>query len=265
MLKSEPLISIITVVFNAVNSVETTIESVLSQTYTNVEYIIIDGGSTDGTVEILNRYKLRLSALISEKDNGIYNAMNKGITLAKGELVGILNADDQYFPRTIELVVKNYLENATDVVHGNLLKKRELEGEVCYKPLLPNFSKMEQSMGVLHPTCFVKKEVYKKYGVYDETYLLSSDYDFFLRLYRAGCSFSYINEPLAIFSLGGASGNEMRSRWEKFHILRKHQTGYHVKELYRIFRGMVLKTAKTIVYQAGFGKLVNNQIKKKWS
>ncbi len=119
-MNNRPKVSIITVVYNGIAHLEQTIQSVLNQTYDNVEYIIIDGGSTDGTVELIKKYEESIAYWVSESDGGIYDAMNKGISNATGEIVGLINADDWYETGTIEKVVETFQNSEVDVVHGSM-------------------------------------------------------------------------------------------------------------------------------------------------
>ena len=117
---NNPLVSIITVVYNGEKHIEQTINSVLNQTYSNIEYIIIDGDSTDNTLNIIKKYEDKIAHFISEKDSGIYNAMNKGLALTKGEIISILNADDYYFENTLQQVVDIFSTSQSDIVYGNM-------------------------------------------------------------------------------------------------------------------------------------------------
>lgn len=195
--------SVITVTYNCVDTIERTIKSVLSQNYPNIEYIIIDGASTDGTVEIIQKYEDFLAYFVSEPDEGLYYAMNKGIAHATGEIIGIINGDDEYIDGALERVVACYEENCSDVIYGNSLfenpitKRRKIE---C-----PHIEQMRYRMGVVHPSTFVKREVYQKYGVFNTKYRIAADYDLMLRFYNQNLKFTYINECFTVFMEGGIS------------------------------------------------------------
>jgi glycosyltransferase involved in cell wall biosynthesis len=221
-----PLVSIITVVFNGKTHIEQSIKSVLAQTYSNIEYIIIDGASTDGTIDIIKKYEANISIFISEKDSGIYNAMNKGLKLAKGDIIAILNADDYYYPETIQLIVDKFAESQPDVVYGNITKLREFSGQEYFKEVQPNIELMEQTMPIFHPATFIKKQVYDEVGVFNETYQLSADYDLIYRIYKADRQFEYINKALTVFRIGGASNVNCNSYKEGFQILLSHNSPY---------------------------------------
>jgi len=203
-------ISIITVVWNNAKTIKDAIDSVLSQTYENIEYIIIDGASTDGTVEIVKSYGDKISKFISEKDKGLYDAMNKGIRLSTGDIVGILNSDDFYIDEfVIEKVVKEFEEKQVDSIYADLVfvKPKNLEKIVRYydssKCIPDNF---QYALYPAHPTFFVKKWVYEKYGVFKTDYKIGADFDIMARfLYSNKISYSYIKEPIIKMRLGGVS------------------------------------------------------------
>lgn len=196
-------VSIITVVYNNVQTIEQTIQSVLNQTYPNIEYIILDGGSTDGTVEVIRRYLDRIAIFISEKDEGLYDAMNKGIGLASGEIVGILNSDDTYDASAVSCVVENFRNQRVDVLYGNVLM---MDGTIATKMYdCSDIEELWYRMAIPHPATFVKKEIYVKYGTFDTQYQIAADYDLMLRFYSKGVRFWHIDNVLTYFRLGGVS------------------------------------------------------------
>ena len=199
-----PLVSIITVSYNASKTIEQTILSVINQTYTNIQYIIIDGKSTDETIDIINKYKEYISVFISEKDNGIYDAMNKGISLAQGELIGIINADDWYELDTVETVVKKYnLQiNQTNCLYYGMLRIWREEKEYCVRQFHHNF--VTETV-IQHPTNFVPKALYDSYGGFDASFKIAADYDLLNRFRVNQVQFIKIDKILANFREGGAS------------------------------------------------------------
>ena len=214
-------VSIITVSYNAADTIEQTIQSVLGQSYPEIEYIVIDGYSTDGTQNIVRRYADRITYFISEPDNGLYDAMNKGIRLASGDIVGILNSDDYYNDDTVSKVAAYFAEHDVDVAYGNTLifnrsgKNRLNRG----RPL----DTLWYQMAVPHAATFVKKSIYEIYGLFETNYKVSADYDLMLRLYRQGVRFGHIDETLAYFRWGGISIRESRIRvQEDIEISLKH-------------------------------------------
>lgn len=228
-----PLISVITVVYNGEKYIENTILNVINQTYNNIEYIIIDGGSNDGTLAILKKYERFISYWVSESDKGIYDAMNKGIAIAKGELIGIVNSDDWYELNTAALVVDKYrMCKDVDVFHGNISKCTQ-NGTFLkiMKPVL-ELDKIYTDMIYWHPTFFVKKSLYNKIGDYSIKYKVAGDYDFLMRCYKEGISFGYINEVLTNFRVGGASSS---SAFEGFRECRDIANNEGVNRIYTLY------------------------------
>lgn len=198
-----PLISIITIVYNGEKFIEKCIQSVLAQSYTNIEYIIIDGGSTDHTVDIIKRYADSVTTWISEKDKGISDAFNKGLKLAKGEVIGIINADDWYEQYTVEKVAQ--VMGGFDIVYGDLkLWKNDKVDFV----LRGNHAYLVKEMTVNHPTVFVKRECYEKFGLFSMEYKCAMDYDLLLRFKVNHCRFGYIPAVLANMRWEGLSDTQ---------------------------------------------------------
>ncbi|PKP50204.1 MAG: glycosyltransferase [Bacteroidetes bacterium HGW-Bacteroidetes-12] len=245
---NNPLVSIITVVFNGEKHLEQTIKSVLEQTYTNIEYIIIDGASTDGTLNIIKKYETQITTFISEKDTGIYNAMNKGLALATGEIIGILNADDYYYEKTIELVVQAFIKSKAEIIYGNLVKQRSFEGNNYFKEVAPNISLMEKTMPIFHPATFVKKEVYEKIGNFNEKYKLSADYDFIYRAYNAKAVFEYLPQPLTVFRIDGATSTNCKSYKEGYKILSSYSSPHDKQMRMLIYKCRVKNVVRFFVY-----------------
>ena len=191
-------ISVVTVCYNAADTIEETMLSVLNQTYDNVEYIIIDGGSTDGTVDIIKKYADRLAYWVSEPDKGIYDAMNKGIDVATGDYIYFLGADDILFSEsTLSECVTDFSEGTTQIYYGNVLFKDTkivYPGEIksVYSLCLRNFS---------HQGLFYPKSIYKEKR-YDVSYRLWADYVYNLELFKSH-KFYYVNRIIAVFNRGG--------------------------------------------------------------
>ena len=199
-MNNKPLVSIITVAYNADLYIEKSFLSVVNQTYSPIEYIIIDGGSIDNTVDIIKRYSNRIAYWCSEKDNGISDAFNKGLSKATGDIIGIINADDWYEKDTIGKVV-NFFES-TDIVYGDLQLWEREKKDFIQKG---NHSLLTREMTVNHPTVFIKKSCYKKFGNFREEYKCAMDYDLMLRLYTNNCVFKYIPFVLSNMRLEGLS------------------------------------------------------------
>lgn len=224
------LVSVITIVYNGEKYLEQTIQSVLSQSYKNIEYIIVDGGSTDGTLDIIRKYDSQLAYWKSEPDKGISDAFNKGITLATGDLVGILNADDWYEPEAISNMVAHY--EPESVLHGNKQYWNQ-DGSKAHQAR-PNLDILPLEMSLNHPTVFVSKTLYDRYGVFDLNYKLAMDYHLLLRLYNAGAKFIYVDLIITNMRLGGVSANiegcyreVLRAKNEVFGNRITHQIYYY--------------------------------------
>lgn len=203
-------VSIITVVWNNKETIKDAIDSVLGQMYEDIEYIIVDGASTDGTVEVVKSYGGRITKFVSEPDKGLYDAMNKGIALATGDAIGILNSDDFYIDdKVIERIVKEFEEKQVDSVFADLVyvKSSDLKKVVRYydsSQFLPD--KFQYALYPAHPTFFVKKWVYDKYGLFKTDYKIVADFDIMARfLYTNKISFAYLKEPIIKMRVGGAS------------------------------------------------------------
>jgi glycosyltransferase involved in cell wall biosynthesis len=203
-------ISLITICYNAKDTIEKTILSVINQTaLDNVEYIIIDGNSTDGTKEIIEKYKDKISIYISEPDSGIYNAMNKGVEVASGDYIHFLNANDCYCASdVIERVLEVAIENNTDFVIGDVVLLPN-QGEEIYRSFkhLTRFTLFMDWM--YHVALFQKKELFKKFGNFDENFKISSDANWFIPLLQDNeVTKSYVEAPIARFALDGVSAQE---------------------------------------------------------
>lgn len=220
-------VSVITVCYNSARTIETTIQSVLGQTYEDVEYVIVDGGSTDGTIDLIKKYETKLSAWISGPDCGLYDAMNKGIRMATGDIVGIINSDDWYEADVIRKVAACFKDNSIDVVHGNMTVVSE-DGR-CRAASAPGTDPADIffRMAYYHPTVFVRADAYRKYGMFDLNYKIAADYQMMLRLYTAGAGFFYLNENIAYFRLGGISGEKTawRAAMEERKVALTHLNG----------------------------------------
>ena len=200
----QPLVTIITIVYNGERFIEQALLSVMNQTYQNIEYIIIDGGSTDKTLSIIDKYRAKIPKFISEEDRGISDAFNKGIRMASGSFIGILNADDWYEKRAVEGVVG--VSDSADVIYGDMNMWNDEKVDFVVKG---NHLLLEHEMTLNHPTVFVRKSCYDKFGYFDETYKCAMDYDMLLRLKVNGSRFVYVPKVLANMRWGGFSD----ARW----------------------------------------------------
>lgn len=205
-----PKISIITVCFNSAKTIRDTIESVLSQDYPNIEYIVIDGGSSDETASIVNEYSDRISTIVSERDRGIYDAMNKGIALANGDIVGMLNSDDVYINKhAVSDLIREMLEKNTDSVYADLVIVDPLDLNKVMRYYDSSYftpNKFRFGWMPAHPTFFVRRSLYDKVGPYSLDYKISADFEMLIRLlWVERASYAYLKKPIVRMRHGGAS------------------------------------------------------------
>lgn len=203
-------VSVITACLNSIETIEQTILSVMEQNYEGIEHIIVDGGSTDGTLDIIRHYSERNGNIkwISEPDSGIYDAMNKGLMLAGGEIIGILNSDDWYEKNAITKVVNRFTETDADMVYGRI--HMVYSNGFCRIKLNPNISEVYYQMPAPHPASFIKQEVYSELGNFDAHYRIAADYDMLLRIYTTQKKIVELPEVLTNFRVNGASSKNLR-------------------------------------------------------
>ena len=201
-----PLVSIVTVVFNGAATLERTIQSVLAQSYPSIEYIIVDGGSTDGTLELIRRYEDQLAYWASARDKGIYDAMNKGVALCTGEWVGLINADDWYAPHSVERAMGAVRgKSGINIVHGDIWLEYPNGHSKVKKARLNGFLLKYWEMVLNHPSFFVRRSYYAGHP-FDITIKVSGDHKWTLDAWmESPPQFLYLAEPLAHFTAGGAS------------------------------------------------------------
>jgi glycosyltransferase involved in cell wall biosynthesis len=220
MNNQRPLVSIITVVRNGEDCITKTIESVLSQSYNNIDYVIIDGASKDDTINIIKSYGSRISTFISEPDKGIYDAMNKGIDAAKGEWIAFLNAGEAYV--NTDIIEKIFLKdlNDADLLYGNICNVyNDLNFEGC---IIPDVKLIWKQLPFDHESLFTRSHIIKK-RKFSLIYSLAADYEFVLDCHLAGCRFKYL--PVSIvnhqYGVGGASeNNRVKSALQRWSIVR---------------------------------------------
>lgn len=219
-------ISIITPSFNSEKTIGDTIKSVVGQTYKDIEYIIVDGGSKDKTLKIVNKYKDKISKIVSEPDRGIFDAMNKGIDLAEGDIVGILNSDDFYADNDIiEKVVECFQKNDIDSCYGDIIyiDKDDISKKVRYwKAGEYKEKKLNNGWIPPHPAFFVKREVYQKYGKFRLDFHIAADYELmfrFLKIYKI--STFYLPKVLVFMRTGGNSARDLKQRVKGWQELKR--------------------------------------------
>jgi glycosyltransferase involved in cell wall biosynthesis len=237
-LPDKPLVTVITVVFNGEKYLEQTIQSVINQTYDNVEYIVIDGGSTDGTVDIIRKYEDKIDYWVSEPDEGLYDAMNKGISLSTGNIIGIINSDDFYVDDAIVIVIQKYKEYLNPDCKKQLIISGSMFGIDDNNHIRCKISKtkkyfnanIDKNMPVNHPATFIDFDLYTKIGVFNTKYKIAADYDL---IYRSYCSqvaeFVLIDDFIAGMRSGGLS-TKFQSLWIKAkerYLIRKNNISLH--------------------------------------
>ena len=242
-------VSLITVVLNNKAHIQDCLKSVFDQTYRDIEHIIIDGGSTDGTVEILRKYENRISKWTSASDDGIYDAMNKGIDLATGDVIGLLNSDDMYADdRVIEDIVSVFMNYNVDSCYSDLVYVDKLNSHKVKRYWKSNSFKesaLKNGWHPPHPTFFVNKEMYDRYGKFNLNYQIAADYELMLRFlgkYRA--STYYIPRVLVKMRAGGKSNGSLWS-------IAKANV-----ECYRAWKENGLGVSPLIILQKPLSKLV---------
>lgn len=195
-------VSVVTVTYNCDTIIESTLLSVIAQSYKNIEYVIIDGGSRDGTLDVLRKYNSYINVLVSEPDNGIYDAMNKAISLCTGDYVIFMNAGDLFTnSKVIETVFSGLNFNYADVIYGSVILDKKTK-EIEVKP--GDFKEFWKGSRFCHQSAFISLELHKKYP-YDLKYKIAADFDFFNKMYLKNKVFNYIDIPFSKVTLGGVS------------------------------------------------------------
>ncbi len=241
-------VSVITVSYNTVNTISDTIKSVLSQTYQDIEYVIIDGSSTDGTLDLIHSFGNRISKFISEPDKGIYDAINKGIKMATGDIVGILNSDDFFYDNhVIEKIAREFENDNIDAVFGDVQFISTGDNSKIvryYSSKLFNSDKFKFGFMPAHPSFYVKRELFEKFGYYKTDYKIAADYELLIRfLHINKVKYKYLEIPFVSMRTGGVSTKTIRSNY----ILNK--------EIARACKENGIKTNYFFIYSKYFKKI----------
>jgi glycosyltransferase involved in cell wall biosynthesis len=209
-------ISIITVVYNNVEYISDAVQSVLSQDYDNVEYIVIDGGSTDGTIEVINEYQDKISVFISEPDKGIYDAINKGILCASGDVVAILHSDDKFCNTHVCSNIMRHMDKTkSELCFSDLVIVDNFSGKILRYYMASYFKRWMFRIGWMppHPTCFIKRSLFDEFGMYSTDYEIAGDFDLLVRFfYGRKIRWSYLDQITIKMSVGGASDSGWQSK-----------------------------------------------------
>ncbi len=213
-------ISIITAIYNARATIETAIKSVINQTYPHIEYIIVDGGSTDGTLDIIEKYRPFIHQFVSEPDKGIYDALNKGVKMATGDIVGFLHADDLFdHDDIIDSIAHSFATKNASAIYGDLeYVNNQFPDKVIRYWKSKEFTPSLLKLGWMppHPTLFVRKSIYDAIGIFNDNYKISADYDFVLRLFsKKEYHFSYLPMVITRMRVGGASNKSIKNIIQK--------------------------------------------------
>ena len=236
-------ISIITVCYNSAKTIEKTFQSVQSQTYKNIEYIVVDGGSKDTTLEIVQKYKELVSHFVSERDKGLYDAMNKGLKLATGDLIGILNSDDIFHDSSVlESVVEFHNRNTVDASISDVLYKND-NGKIVRKYSANNWTpeKLKSAFMPPHAGIFFKKQLFTYYGDYQLNYQIAADFELITRFFlKNKITWKYLNINTTIMLVGGISSSGYKSykiiSREIKNALLSNQVSYnYLKIKFRVF------------------------------
>ena len=215
MKKKTPTLTIITICYNIKDEIERTCKSIIDQTWQDFEWIVIDGGSTDGTVDVLKKYADRIDVLISEPDKGIYNAMNKGIKLAHGEWLNFMNGGDCFAANDVlEKVFKNK-EYDADILYGNMnfCKKRKTVSQMQYPHQVDKIYFHDGRIG--HQAAFIKYNLFEKYGLYNEKYKIASDWEKWIIFTENNCVFQHLDFIVCNFDIEGISSTNLTCSYKE--------------------------------------------------
>lgn len=208
---STPKISIVTIAYNCENEIEETILSVINQQYDNKEYLIIDGASKDGTIDVVNKYRDKIDVIISEPDKGRSDAFNKGIAHATGDYIVMMNAGDLFADDALNKFARNY-EPGYDVIKGNTIRWNEKTGFKSIEHPVIEYPEIPFNFLVCHQSTYISKSAYERFGGYGIDYKIVMDFELMLRFARHNAKFMKINENLAVFRMGGISQTSSKRR-----------------------------------------------------
>ena len=243
-------ISIITVCYNSQKTITKTIESLSQQNYNNIEYIVIDGGSTDNTLSIINNYENHIDKLISEKDNGVYDAINKGIKLASGEIIGLLHSDDHYPNNNILSTVSGLFEkNNIDITWGDVVLLDENDNKKrFYSGSSVDISSFDIGIMPPHPSVFIKRNCYEEFGYFNTNYKIAADYDLLFRFLKLQkLKFMYDPNIIINMKLGGLSNRGFTSLINvNKEIYKIHRINGHPISIFNILKKIPIRVMELI-------------------
>ena len=236
-------VSIITTCYNRVHTIQESIESVLAQDYPDIEYIIVDGASTDGTVELVESYKDRIATFISERDRGMYEAINKGIRMATGDIVGLMHSDDAFYDHhVVSRIVDAFMQHDPEMLYGNGLFIDPRKPEQIVRNWISGESnrlKFRSGWLPLHTTTYFRTDILKRYGLYNETYRIAADTELLTRyMYKYKIKTYYLNRYIVKMKLGGASTNpkQVLKKWnEDIRAYKRHRLNPYIALPAKVF------------------------------
>jgi len=245
---NKPKISIITITFNSEKTLEETIKSVVTQEYEKLEYLIIDGGSKDKTLDIVEKYRSNIDFVVSEPDNGISDAFNKGIRNATGEIVGIINSDDILLPGALHALADAYEEDI-DVYRGNTVVWNDNNDvKTRVRPAM-KFKLSKPIDNVCHQSTFVCKRCYETLGAYNVSFKYMMDADVLYRFSRAGAKFKYVDYDMALFRLGGVTSSNYKKKLNEIHDVVITNGGSSFLATYRCAHFVVYNIIKSVFFK----------------
>jgi len=256
------LISIVTVVFNGEKYIESTIKSILSQSYENIEYIIVDGGSNDKTLDIIGSYNDKIDYWISEKDKGISDAFNKGIGLARGEIIGLINADDYLNEDSIRFVMNSYNKNEPKIICGGMFILHPKRPTRSWYSTMVN---LDKEMTIAHPATFIPKIFYEQFGCYDLDFKIAMDYELMLRMRNKNVNFFMLRSMITTMRGGGVSSKHYWKGLLEINKARKrHLSNFSNFRSQLFIRLRYLQaTTLSVLDKVGLGRFVSVYFKRK--
>lgn len=226
----QPIFSIIVVTFNSAKTLEKCFLSLRRQTFGNWELVVVDGSSTDDTIKIIQKYRQMISYFVSEKDSGIYDAMNKAVAKAKGEFLYFLNSDDEFHDENVLRDVSKVIDEKTELLTANVVKKYENYSIIKKNKLIK--SNLRKGLMPSHQSMFLRKSLFNVIGGFNESYKSSGDFDLCCKLFRFKVKTDYFDRNIAFFSYGGVSSNKKIAYSETFLIIKKYFGKYFAMIFY---------------------------------
>jgi glycosyltransferase len=249
-------ITVITICLNNFSDIESTIKSVISQNYNNIEYIVIDGGSSDGTLDIIHSYSKHMALIVSEKDNGIYGAINKGILASTGKVVGLLHAGDEFYDNNVLQVVSERFNNSkVDLIYGHSIILNKKSKAIVRMNKSPSYNSKLLNLGWFpsHQSIYAKRSVFDECGLYKEKYKIAGDYEFFLRAAMV-CKvrIERIDMFFIKFYLGGTSTNSIENRFlSNYECILAWKENNLKMPVYTIFYKILRKIYQKVLWFSG--------------